>query len=83
LPAGQYCRPFPSIAAIVGSRAAMLAECKKENPGQVKSCTHRNMPYFWAAAPINKASVWPLQALSATPLYPFLMMLDKIVSLNF
>ncbi len=34
---------------------------------QVRSCTHRNRPYFCAAAPINRASVWPLQAFRATP----------------
>jgi YD repeat-containing protein len=29
-PAGQYCRLFPSMAAIVGMRAAMLAEWRNE-----------------------------------------------------
>ena len=36
-PAGQYCRPFPSIAATVGMRAATEAECRNDAPGHVRS----------------------------------------------
>src|SRR5271169_2755726 len=50
LAAGQYCRPFPSTAATVGILAASDADCKNDAPGQVRSCTQRNMPNFWAAA---------------------------------
>ena len=33
-----------AIAAIVGMRAASDAECRKENPMHVKSCTQRKRP---------------------------------------
>src|SRR4030042_1729938 len=55
LAAGQYCRALPSTAATVGTRAARLAECRKDDPGTDKACTQRNIPYFCAAAPINNA----------------------------
>ena len=67
------CRPgstaaaLPSMAAIVGMRAARVAECRNDRPGQVRSWTHKNMPNFCAAAPINSASLCPLHAFKATP----------------
>src|SRR5262249_45052152 len=46
LAAGQYWRAYDSMAATPGTCAARPAEWISEAPGQVKSCTHRNMPYF-------------------------------------
>ena len=45
----------------------MPAEWMSDAPGHVRSCTHRNMPNFWAAAAISSDCVCPLHALSATP----------------
>ena len=61
LAAGQYCRALPSMAAAVGIRAASVAEWRNDAPGQVRSCTQRNMRNFCAAAPIRRAPLCPLQ----------------------
>src|SRR4051794_36086654 len=48
--AGQYWRALASIAVTPGTWAARPAEWISDAPGQVRSCTHRNIPYFCAAA---------------------------------
>src|SRR5207253_843375 len=63
-------RASASIAATPGTCAASPAECTRDAPGHVRSCTQRNILYFCAAAAISSDWLCPLQALSAMPLYP-------------
>ena len=65
--AGTYWRALASMPATAGTCAAIPAEWISEAPGQVRSCTQRNIPYFCAAAAISIAWLWPLHAFSATP----------------
>src|SRR5574340_17448 len=67
LAAGTYWRALASMAATVGTCAARPAEWIREAPGQVRSCTQRNILNFWAAAAISSAWVCCLQAFSAAP----------------
>src|SRR5581483_4576286 len=62
-PAGMYCREFDSMAATPGTWAARLADWISDAPGQVRSCTHRNMPNFCAAAARIRDWLCPLHAL--------------------
>ena len=56
-PDGQYWRALPSMAATPWMQAARLAECRNEAPGQVRSWTQRNMPYFFTStATFNRTS---------------------------
>ncbi len=55
------------MAATPGTWAARPAEWISDAPGQVRSCTHKNMPYFRAAAAINSDWLCPLHAFSAAP----------------
>ena len=48
--AGRYCRAFASSPAVPGTQAAIAAEWTSAAPGQVRSWTVRNIPYFRAAA---------------------------------
>src|SRR5882672_919276 len=67
LAAGIYCRELASTPATPGTRAAIPTECINDAPGQVRSWTVRNIPYFCAAAAISIACDWPLHAFNATP----------------
>ena len=51
--AGQYWRAFASTARTPGMWAASPADWISDAPGQVRSCTHRNMPNVCAAAAIS------------------------------
>src|SRR5579859_3253650 len=53
LAAGTYWREFDSMADTPGTCAASPAEWISDAPGQLRSCTHRNMPYLRAAAAIS------------------------------
>src|SRR5438094_774456 len=64
---GMYWRALASTAVTRGTRAASPTECTRDAPGQVRSCTHRNMLCFCAAAAMSSAWLCPLQALSANP----------------
>ena len=65
--AGTYSRALASIVVTPGTCAASPAFSISDAPGQVRSCTQRNILYFWAAAAISSDWLRPLQALSATP----------------
>ena len=65
--AGTNWRALASIPAFFGTRAAMPAEWISDAPGQVRSCTQTNIPYFCAAAASRTACVCPLHAFNATP----------------
>src|SRR5213593_2072093 len=65
--AGTYSRAFPSMPETPGTWAARPAEWIKDAPGQVRSCTQRNILYFRPAAAISNAWLCPLQAFKAAP----------------
>src|SRR5215813_10638994 len=67
LATGIYCLELASTPATPGTRAAIPTEWISDAPGQVRSCTVRNILYFCAAAAINIACDWPLHAFKATP----------------
>ena len=60
---GTYSRALASSAEVPGTCAAMPTECTSAAPGQVRSCTHRNMRYFCAAAASSRVSRLPLAGL--------------------
>src|SRR5579862_3397864 len=51
--AGTYWRALASMAATPGTCAASPAEWISDAPGHVRSCTHRNILFFCAAAAIS------------------------------
>src|SRR5258708_37602868 len=53
LAAGTYSLELASSADTPGTCAAMPTECTSAAPGHVRSCTHRNILYFCAAAASN------------------------------
>ena len=57
--AGTYCREFASMAATPGTCAAKPAECSSDAPGQVRSCTHKNRPYFSPPPPTTAIAIAP------------------------
>src|ERR1039458_3457897 len=64
--AGTYWRALASTALVPGTCAAMPTECTSAAPGQVRSCTQRNILYFCAAAAMSSDPDCPLHAFSAT-----------------
>src|SRR5262245_59914516 len=64
---GQYWRALPSIAVTGAMWAARPADWRNDWPGQVRSCTHRNMSDFCSAAAMRSDCDCPLHDLSATP----------------
>ena len=58
----------PSGDAEPAGSDAMPAEWISDAPGQLRSCTQRNILYFCPAAAISMAWLWPLQAFRAMPL---------------
>ena len=67
LAAGRYWRELASIPDTPGTWAAMPAEWISDAPGQVRSCTHRNILYFCPAAAMSMVWLCPLHAFKATP----------------
>ena len=64
---GKYCLEFASIPDTPGTCEAIPAECTKDAPGQLRSCTHKIILYFCPAAAISIAWLWPLHAFRAMP----------------